>query len=328
MRTYNQALPIEIGHVSGKWVVLRSAVDGISNGSVVENINNLPFEEFFLSKRSRISASSEREARSRFPSAFYLFPREGVYDIDMRQHTLEREKSSYFVSKPLEGYWLERDRTALITIRQFSKSIEEDAIGFVKEFFNAERMIIDVRGNKGGTTPVGLVRHLIDGPFGFWKESTPANFGLFKFYGEFVRNNKNILTESMLERLSMAEIFSSTELTWQPEMIMPQDSTFNGELYIITDRYCRSAGEDFILPFKESGRATIIGEPTMGTTGQPFNFNFDNGMQLFVGTKKALFPDGRRFEGVGINPDVSVKTTIEDIKDGRDPQMEYCLNQV
>ncbi|HPR42150.1 MAG TPA: S41 family peptidase [Candidatus Methanofastidiosa archaeon] len=328
LRNFNQALPIEFGYISGKWVVLRSAVEGIRPGSIIETINNLPFEEFYDSRRGRVSASSERGARSRFPSLYYLLPRRCVLNVDMCEYEVSRERASYFVSKPIEGYWLEKDRTALIRIRQFSKSTEEDAIRYVREFFGAKRLIIDVRGNKGGMTPVDLVRHLMDRPFVFWRESTPANFGLFRYYGDFVRANRKTLSESMLERLSMAEIFSSTELSWAPEETLPKKDVYSGDIYILTDRYCRSAGEDFILPFKESGRGIIVGEATMGSSGQPYNYNFDNGMQLFIGTKRVSFPDGSRFEGVGIHPDAAVKTTIEDISNGVDPVMEYCLSQV
>jgi len=327
-RLYNQALPIEFGHVSGKWIVLKSSIDGIERGSVIEAINNLPFEEFYISKRNKISASSEREARSRFSEIYYFFPRESVLNIGMKEYTLKREKSSYFVSKPLEGYWLEKDRTALIRIRQFSKSIEEDAIAFVKEFFDSKRLIIDVRGNNGGATPIELVRYLMDHEFGFWRESTPANLGLLKFYGDFVRSNRSSLSESILDKLSITELFSTIELSWAPESMEPREHSYDGELYILTDRYCRSAGEDFVLPFKVSGRATIVGETTMGTSGQPYTHNFKNGMQLFIGTKRVYYPDGSRFEGVGIHPDVMVKTTIEDIADDFDPVLEYCLEQV
>lgn len=46
--------------------------------------------------------------------------------------------------------------------------------------------------------------------------------------------------------------------------------------------------------------------------GQPFE------MMVWVGAKHEMFPDGSRFEGVGIKPDVEIRPTVEDIKQGRD----------
>ena len=47
-----------------------------------------------------------------------------------------------------------------------------------------------------------------------------------------------------------------------------------------------------------------------------------DGMLVLIGTKRAIFPDGSLFEGVGIKPDVESQPTIEDIAHGRDPVLE------
>ena len=73
------------------------------------------------------------------------------------------------------------------------------------------------------------------------------------------------------------------------------------------------------MPFKDNGRATIIGETTEGSSGQPFFFNFGNGMTLLVGAARYTFPDGSPFESVGIKPTISVELHIADVRDGIDP---------
>jgi carboxyl-terminal processing protease len=47
-----------------------------------------------------------------------------------------------------------------------------------------------------------------------------------------------------------------------------------------------------------------------------------DGMQAIVGSKREWFPDGGRFEGVGIRPDVEVSPTAEDLRGGRDVELE------
>ena len=91
------------------------------------------------------------------------------------------------------------------------------------------------------------------------------------------------------------------------------------------DGGCVSACEDFVEPSKDSGRATLVGETTQGSSGLPFFYDFHNGMSIKIAVKRDYFPDGSQFEGVGIKPDVEVRTTIEDMKTGRDPVLEKAL---
>ncbi len=63
------------------------------------------------------------------------------------------------------------------------------------------------------------------------------------------------------------------------------------------------------MPFKDNGRAILIGSTTAGSTGQPYNKSFGYGMGVAIGTKREYFPDGSQFEGVGIEPDIRVVPT-------------------
>lgn len=79
------------------------------------------------------------------------------------------------------------------------------------------------------------------------------------------------------------------------------------------------------MPFKQSGRATIVGSCSRGSTGQPYLYRFDNGMSFRVSTKRVYLPDGSPFEGVGILPDVTIEPTVADLKEDRDVVLEAAL---
>jgi len=324
-KQYNQAMPFELGHFPDCWHVRRSAIRGLPPGSTVEKINGIAFEEFYNSMKKRVSSFGDIESRTKFSESYYLFPNEFVLETSDGPFKIKREKSHYFFPKAIEGYWLERNKTAYIRIRQFSKSIEEDAIDYVKEFFDSKRLIIDVRENTGGTTPLGLIKKLMDNRFGFWRESTPMGIGLMKFYSEFLKNNHDSLPPSVVDKMSLSEIFSNPEMSWGPELIENEKNHYDGDIFIIADRYSRSSAEDFMLPFKESGRATIVGEATMGSNGQAYSYAFKNGMQLFIDIKKEAFPDGSRFQGIGIMPDHGVRQSLDDMRNGVDAPLEFCL---
>ena len=81
--------------------------------------------------------------------------------------------------------------------------------------------------------------------------------------------------------------------------------------------------EDFTMPFKDNHRAQIIGQATSGSTGQPYVTDLGDGMLLLIrATKRAMFPDGTPFEGVGIKPVMEVAPTIQDLANGRDVVLE------
>jgi carboxyl-terminal processing protease len=68
-----------------------------------------------------------------------------------------------------------------------------------------------------------------------------------------------------------------------------------------------------------------VGEPTGGSTGQPLMFNLPGGGLARVCTKRDTYPDGREFVGVGIQPQVLVRPTVEDFRAGRDTVLEAAL---
>jgi carboxyl-terminal processing protease len=165
---------------------------------------------------------------------------------------------------------------------------------------DAKAVVLDVRGNHGGNTPVGLVKDLMERPYRWFAESTPMSIGLFQFRGSVDKH---------------------AELAWFGDIEQPISKPYRGEIYILADGGCFSACDDFLAPFKNSHRATIIGERSAGSSGQPAYQDLGDGMGVSASTKREYFPDGSTFEGVGIAPDIEVKTSIEDLRTGRDPVM-------
>jgi C-terminal processing protease CtpA/Prc len=86
-----------------------------------------------------------------------------------------------------------------------------------------------------------------------------------------------------------------------------------------------SAAEDFLVAYVSSGRGKLVGETSGGSTGNPLLFKLPGGGMAFICAKDDSFGDGRIFEGVGIAPDVTVKPTIADIRQGRDPVLEKAI---
>jgi carboxyl-terminal processing protease len=103
---------------------------------------------------------------------------------------------------------------------------------------------------------------------------------------------------------------------------LPMPDAYGGRVFLLIDRFCGSACEDFVMPFKATGRAVIVGETTQGSSGNPYRADLGDGMRVTIGAVRYRWPNGAAFEGVGIDPDVPVLRTIADIRTGADPVLQ------
>ena len=71
-------------------------------------------------------------------------------------------------------------------------------------------------------------------------------------------------------------------------------------------------------------RATLVGEATCGSSGQPLFFSI-YGANVRICTKWDRLPDGAEFVGVGIPPDVEVSRTKKDVANGRDAVLQAAI---
>ena len=83
---------------------------------------------------------------------------------------------------------------------------------------------------------------------------------------------------------------------------------------LLTSRRTISAAEDFVAMFKSNRRATIIGEPTFGSTGSPCLFQLRCGGRAQVVSVGYRLLDGTEFINVGIQPDVCTERIPEKTK--------------
>jgi carboxyl-terminal processing protease len=214
-----------------------------------------------------------------------------------------------------------------LAIRSFDEpSIEQAAVAFLRAHADAPAMVIDVRDNGGGTTPESLIRALMDRPYAEWTEATTMSVALFGAY----RRIRDVVAPQDLGEYARGFIdglssFDRTMLTTLGRIIRPQQPVYTGPLAVLIDDGCASACEDFVMPLKVSRRAILVGSTTYGSTGQPYMFDFGNGMSFRVSTKRTSFPDGSPFEGVGVTPDVLVEPTAADLRAGRDPVLARSL---
>ncbi|MEL6525062.1 MAG: S41 family peptidase [Chloroflexota bacterium] len=315
-----------------QWMVTHSFVDDLQAGDVITHVEGRTCADWFAEVRPYINASSERIARRAFINhLLYFIPQVTRYTLDDgRDVTIDHATSAFTPNKDKmpTGAWIDEGKIAQIHIPSFNEDrYEEQALAYVEDFKSAETIIFDMRDCEGGNTPMTLIYALMDRPFKMWSEATPMVASLFHYrYQERVWGLPHTKSEEMRGYYDTMEgFFQRPQFMWTAQTNQPKTPTFTGNILMLTGINIGSAGEDFVIPFKSSGRATLIGENTLGSTGQPYHYRMDNGIWLAIGTKRAYMPDGSRYEGIGIAPDIHLQPTKADLKAGHDVVMERAL---
>lgn len=95
-------------------------------------------------------------------------------------------------------------------------------------------------------------------------------------------------------------------------------------LVVLVNRFSASASEIFAWALQEYNRAIIIGEKTYGKGSVQETLPLGDGSLIKVTTAKWYTPKDRNIDSEGIEPDVNVEITEEDIKNKFDRQLEYA----
>ena len=300
-------LGFRLSEIQGKWAVTWARDDRLKVGDIATAIDGVDINRFMRDKARYIAASNERTALSHVASSVFLWPEEFTLSFeDGHSVHIERAKpqgQDGAKAQATEGRWLVEGQVAYIKIPSFGNAdYEKRALEYLKEYQQAKSLIIDVRGNGGGMTPWKLMGMLMNRPWRSWEESTPQHIALYRARGA---------SSSTLRQVSQTQ--------------QPSAGAYAGRVIILIDRYSGSASEDFVMPFKDNRRAEIIGETSQGSSGQPYFFDFGNGMRLMVGTVRYNFPDGSEFESVGITPTIAVELRIQDVRANVDPVLAAAL---
>ena len=161
--------------------------------------------------------------------------------------------------------------------------------------------------NGGGSTPSNLLDRLLDRPWRDFSFTTPFEIAHAGAQNQVRDAYPDASKDPYLRGyLDAYEEFRGVQILTPGALHPPSPGAYKGKVFVVTDGFCNSACEDFVEPFKASGRGVLVGEATNGSSGQPYFYDFGNGMSFRVSTKRYMMPDGSPFEGVGIRPDVPV----------------------
>ncbi len=235
----------------------------------------------------------------------------GVSDTDgsTRDVVLTRNQLRAFPARAPFVYRPLPDGIAYVALNSFeSTQVIKSFNALFGEIDKAQGLILDVRENGGGNSEIGdaIIARLIDAPLARARWKTRQHVAAFRAWGK--------------------------EDSWyegNPRPVEPKgEKPFDKPLAILVGPGTISAAEDFVVLLHAGKRGIVVGERTAGSTGQPLLMPLPGGGRARICAKRDSYPDGREFVGRGIEPDVEVRPTPQDIRAGRDVVLEKAMEVI
>ena len=95
---------------------------------------------------------------------------------------------------------------------------------------------------------------------------------------------------------------------------------------LLIDGSSHSAAEYFATAMQQSDRATLIGMPTAGNTEGINSWSLSDGSVIRLAWTTLLLPDGTSLEGIGVQPDIMVRSDDWGMRDVPDIQLQTAID--
>jgi C-terminal processing protease CtpA/Prc len=254
-------------------------------------------------------------------------PNGQIETIDVRRNHYEKQVEWLvpIPKVPLSEFRMLDDGVAYMALNDFSPSeIVDEFRARLPDLDAAKGIIIDLRKNGGGNSnnSSAIVGHFTTVPFKGASWRTPVNDGVYRAWGKASENHDFL---KKYQDYYYGHVYRSVEA----DEHQPSDGIkLQAPTLVLIGRKTASAAEDFLIMADGIEHITTMGEPTHGSTGQPLSLKLPGGGSARISAKRDFYPDGREFIGLGVQPDVLVGATVEDIRAGRDIVLERALNHL
>lgn len=206
----------------------------------------------------------------------------------------------------------------------YIKPIYSEFYQHLAQLRKCEGLIIDVRGNRGGTDQAweNLAYYLIPESQSHFQVPVKCfsrkHIPTYKMWGEYNPQFKDYYSDEAME-----------EIKHPPYTNKLRDSLkLHQPLVILSGQYVGSAAEDFLLTIKGNRQATIVGGPSVGCMGEPMFISLPGEYEVMMCIKKYVNLDGSQPNVTGVLPDIEVEKDYSAYLKGKDNQLERALEEV
>jgi len=302
-----------IGEVDGKPVVIsvepESEADraGIEPGMIISTVNGLSFEQEVARAQAEVGSSSSGRATVLL-SYYWLLS--GDPDTSLRLGLIRPDGSHFdaVLTRRVvsQGYILLAKALpsgyTYLKLPVFDEENTKQLKVALAKSKNTRGLILDLRGNTGGD---------------FHAVLNAADY----FFPEKVPFGKVIARSGKKPSLILRMLGVPADLNVGDA----GGNAFTGPVVILVNEGSASGAELFAAGMQENGRAAIVGRQTCGCLLASVPHKVKGGGEVDISEFNVLTAKGRRLEGVGVFPDVTVPLTLEDLRDRHDATLRQAV---
>ncbi|MDO8265011.1 MAG: S41 family peptidase [Candidatus Parcubacteria bacterium] len=191
---------------------------------------------------------------------------------------------------------MENDEIAYVKIYHFSENADSEFTTVANKILNtpAKKLIIDLRGNPGGYLEVAQ-----------------------DIAGWFLRKEEIVTIEDFGPGLEKKEYKSAGN-----------ERFLNYPVIILINEGSASASEILAGALRDNKGTLLIGKDSFGKGSVQILEDLKNGSTLKISVAKWLTPEGYSISEKGLEPDIKVDLTEEDITDNKDPQLDKAIEKI
>ena len=189
-----------------------------------------------------------------------------------------------------------------------------------------DRMIIDLRGNIGGSLGFArLASHMCPGKIAIGHSLTPSRL-------------RSGYIPDALPRVPMPSTRAELLVTLgrfafrdKSVMLLTQglgQQPFHNRIVVLVNEWTNSAAEMLANFAAENNLATIVGQKTRGNVLGAANFRVGSGYWLRLPVFGWFTCKGRSLEGSGVDPDIPLEMSPADLAEGSDNQLKRAIEIV
>jgi carboxyl-terminal processing protease len=204
------------------------------------------------------------------------------------------------VSRPFATHRILPSGYGYLRLSQWTVGVMPTVLEGVEALRNTPGLVIDLRGNPGGSV------HAV-------------NAMLSRFFTK--KTDLGDVTTRTGRPVSL--LFGTVEIIKLKQEVEGRPDAYKGPVVILVNAGSGSGSELFAGTMQAVGRATVVGEPSCGCLLGFLGYaRVPGGAELAYSEVGFVMANGRKIEGMGVQPDRPVPLTLADLRAGRDRALE------
>lgn len=344
-------LPLRFEIIEGKWVITERIpnaevlAEDIPPGTILESIEGMPPGKYYAERFFPYIGNPREQIKVRDLDGYATYIKDTKVKVVLRypngsarERVLTANRTTQWTDELRAKYtsaWREgpgfsssepEPGILYMAFRSCNQESENQAVKLLESRKDdwPKGVILDLRANPGGSSPIRLLERLISEPVKWDDMST--RWSLSYMDAQVGKGGEKAAAEWLRER-GFSKQFTPGWYNVIPDgsTIAPAEIHYDGPLVVLTGPSTGSAAEHLVIMLQQAGRGTVMGDYTGGSSGQPVFFDLPGGGAGRVIATRSRYIDGREFTDVGCKPDVQVLPTIKGITEGRDEVLDAAL---